>query len=265
MAVGAGFASRIAKNVRRMSGAGSRVGGALTRTFGGSSGTDSLARGLKGAWGGAGGGRSLARRAGIGAIAGGLTTGSISALRGDDFWEGAKSGATVGAGIGAARHGYKMGETLRGTGLKSNLASVNARGRSIGDNIRRGSRGRDDLVNINVPPIGQDLVNINVPPIRQDLVSINVPPIGQDLVSINVPPITQNRSLPGSRLFSMNESPTIRSHQVQARHPRSNPAVQAKASRAQLGSPGVSQQVKTLQRQFPTTGQAQSIVNRDHR
>lgn len=229
MAVGTGFASRMAKSIRRMSGAGSRVGGALTRTFGGSSGTDSLARGLKGAWGGAGGGRSLARRAGIGAIAGGMTTGSISALRGDDFWEGAKSGAAVGAGIGAARHGYKMGETLRGTGLKSNLVSANARGRSIGDNIRRNSHNRGGLVNINVPPT------------------------------------TQNTSLSGDRLFTINESPTIRSHQAQARHPRSNPAVQAKASRAQLGNPGVSQQVKTLQRQFPTTEQAQSVVNRDHR
>ena len=99
MAVGTGFASRIAKGARRMAGAGSRVGGAFRRTFGGSSGTDGLTRGLKGAWGGAGGGRSLARRAGIGAIAGGMTTGSISALRGDDFWEGAKSGAAVGAGV----------------------------------------------------------------------------------------------------------------------------------------------------------------------
>lgn len=229
MAVGAGFTSRMARSARRMTGAGKRMGGALTRTFGGSSGTDSLVKGLRGAWDGAGGGRSLARRAGIGAVAGGLTTGSISALRGDDFWEGAKSGATVGAGLGAARHGYKMGETLRGTGLKSNLASANARGRSIGENIKRSSQNRGGLVNINVPPT------------------------------------TQNTSLPGGRLFNINESPTIRSHQVRARHPRSNPATQAKASRAQLGNPSVSQQVKTLQRQFPTTGQAQSIVNRDHR
>ena len=205
MAVGTGFASRTAK---KMTGAGKRVGGALRKTFGGSSGTEGLVRGLKGAWDGSGGGRSLARRAGIGAVAGGLTTGSISALRGNDFWEGAKSGAVVGAGVGAVRHGYKMGESLRGTGLKSNLASANIRGRGIGGNINSHNKGR---------------------------------------------------------LFSMNKSPTIRSDQFITKQPRTNLAAQAKASRAQLRNPGVSQQVKTLQRQSPTMEQAQSVVNRNYR
>ena len=234
MAVGTGFASRTAKNIRRMAGAGSRVGGALSRTFGGSSGTDGLARGLKGAWGGAGGGGSLARRAGIGAIAGGLTTGSISSLRGNDFWEGAKSGAAVGAGLGTARHGYKMGESLRGTGLRSNLASANSRGRSIGDNIGRATRSTPSRAGVRAST-------------RR----------------------TGSRARVGDvynrRRNIISSGPTTRSHQVQARHPRSNPAVQAKASRAQLGNPGVSQQVKTLQRQFPTAGQAQSVVNRNYR
>ena len=252
MAVGTGYASRMA----RMAGAGKRVGGALRRTFGGSSGTDGLARGLKGAWDGAGGGRSLARRAGIGAVAGGLTTGSISALRGDDFWEGAKSGAAVGAGVGAARHGYKMGDSLRGTGLRSNLASANSRGRSIGDNIgRAGSTPSRAGVRASTRRTGSRARVGDVYNRRRNIISSG--------------PTTRSDQLQSrhdrDRLFSMDVSPTIRSHQVQARHPRSNPAVQAKASRAQLGNPGVSQQVKTLQRQFPTTGQAQSIVNRDHR
>ena len=70
---------------------------------------DTVAPGLKSAFSQAGGMKGLGKRVLGGAAIGGTTTGTISALRGGDFWEGAKSGALTGGIGGVARHGYQMG------------------------------------------------------------------------------------------------------------------------------------------------------------
>lgn len=78
---------------------------------------DTVAPGLKSAFNQAGGAKGLGKRVLGGAAIGGATTGTISALRGGDFWEGAKGGALAGGIGGAGRHIYQMGQTGAGANL----------------------------------------------------------------------------------------------------------------------------------------------------
>ena len=82
---------------------------------------DSVAPGLKSAFTQAGGMKGLGRRVLGGAAIGGATTGTISALRGGDFWEGAKGGALAGGLGGVGRHGYQMGQTGAASSLGSSM------------------------------------------------------------------------------------------------------------------------------------------------
>ena len=82
---------------------------------------DTVAPGLKSAFSQAGGMKGLGRRVLGGAAIGGAATGTVSALRGGDFWEGAKSGALAGGLGGAGRHAYQMGQTNSGRALGSSM------------------------------------------------------------------------------------------------------------------------------------------------
>lgn len=78
---------------------------------------DVIKPGLSSAFQEAGGKSGLAKRVIGGAAVGGTATGTIGALRGNDFWESARSGAVMGAGHGAYKQGRAMYGTESGQGL----------------------------------------------------------------------------------------------------------------------------------------------------
>lgn len=65
-----------------------------------------------------GGYKKLLGHAGTGAIAGGLSGAGINTLRGEDAWEGAKTGATLGAIGNAGTKGFKMAAGATGGSMK---------------------------------------------------------------------------------------------------------------------------------------------------
>lgn len=77
--------------------------------------------GISSAFQQAGGRAGAARRIVGGAAIGGATTGTIGALRGNDFWESSKSGAVMGAVGGAGRQVKQMGRTEVGSELASSV------------------------------------------------------------------------------------------------------------------------------------------------
>lgn len=77
--------------------------------------------GISSAFQQAGGKAGAARRIIGGAAIGGATTGTIGALRGEDFWESSKSGAVMGAVGGAGRQAQKMSGTEVGSELMSSV------------------------------------------------------------------------------------------------------------------------------------------------
>lgn len=88
---------------------------------------DTVAPGLKEAFSQSGGLKGLGRRVLGGAAVGGATTGTISALRGGDFWEGAKGGALAGGAAGAGRHAWQMGQTGTGSMLMQDMGAEKTR------------------------------------------------------------------------------------------------------------------------------------------
>lgn len=88
---------------------------------------DTVVPGLKSAFSQAGGMKGLGKRVLGGAAIGGAATGTFSALRGGDFWEGAKSGALAGGIGGAARHGYQMGQTRAASSLSTSIQNERTR------------------------------------------------------------------------------------------------------------------------------------------
>lgn len=82
---------------------------------------ETVAPGLKNAFTMAGGGTGLGRRVIGGAAIGGAASGTIGALRGNDFWESARGGALAGGAAGVGRHGYKMSQTGAGSKLASDV------------------------------------------------------------------------------------------------------------------------------------------------
>lgn len=71
--------------------------------------------GLSSAFEQAGGRSGAAKRIIGGAAIGGTATGTIGALRGNDFWESSRSGVVAGAGLGAGRQVQQMGRTEVGS------------------------------------------------------------------------------------------------------------------------------------------------------
>lgn len=113
MAIGTGIKSALSAGKKALS---ESMTGKTLKNMAGRMGTssfmkDTVSPALSAAWKGSGGGAGLGKRVLGGAAIGGATTGTISALRGNDFWEGARSGAVMGGMAGAGRHGYKMAQT----------------------------------------------------------------------------------------------------------------------------------------------------------
>lgn len=82
---------------------------------------ETVTPGMKDAFAQAGGKSGMAKRVLGSAAVGGATTGTIGALRGDDFWESSKSGVLMGGAAGMGLQGRAMGKTEAGVNLRSSV------------------------------------------------------------------------------------------------------------------------------------------------
>lgn len=98
----------------------------------------------------AGGRSGMAKRIVGGAALGGATTGTIGALRGEDFWESSKKGAVVGATAGAGRQVQQMGRTEVGSELIGSMRGQISKARTEA-NVAQGmkeARAIPELANL---------------------------------------------------------------------------------------------------------------------
>lgn len=101
--------------------------------------------GLKSAFEQAGGSSGIAKRVVGGAALGGATTGTIGALRGNDFWESSKTGVVAGGLGGLGRQYSQMGETEVGSELFKSVSGEFSKARAGANRAQSFSDARKDL------------------------------------------------------------------------------------------------------------------------